>query len=213
MTAYPHQPGLSQSAEPPPGCQAGDRIALVHTADPYTRLTPGTAGTVTGYDDRPGQVSDRRVPFDSSELVFCVTDMSVTWTGCPGGSADERLGPGGPSPARQRQDRERATWRRCPDPATGWPSPRRVTAPGCHGRAGRAERPTWRVSADNLRAVAGAPDRPVLFSLPPVIARGVPQADGVVGLCRCKWCPPYRASHATALALDPHLASRPKLAA
>ena len=40
MTAYPHQPGLSESAEPPLSCQAGDRIALVHTADPYTRLTP-----------------------------------------------------------------------------------------------------------------------------------------------------------------------------
>src|ERR1017187_7690581 len=56
MTAYPHQPGLSRSAEPPLSYQAGDRIALVHTADPYTRLTPGTAGTVTGYDDRPGQL-------------------------------------------------------------------------------------------------------------------------------------------------------------
>ncbi len=29
---------------------------------------------------------------------------------------------------------------RCRDPATGGPSTRRVTAPGCHGRAGRAER-------------------------------------------------------------------------
>ena len=38
----------------PPGC---DRIALVHTTDPYTRLTSGTAGTVTGYDDRLGQLA------------------------------------------------------------------------------------------------------------------------------------------------------------
>lgn len=43
--------------QPAPGYQRGDRIALVHTADPYTRLTPGTAGTVTGYDDRPGQLA------------------------------------------------------------------------------------------------------------------------------------------------------------
>jgi Domain of unknown function (DUF4314) len=57
MTAYPHQPGLSQSAEPPPGYQGGDRIALVHTADLYTRLTPGAAGTVTGYDDRLGELA------------------------------------------------------------------------------------------------------------------------------------------------------------
>ncbi len=28
-----------------------------------------------------------------------------------------------------------------------------------------------------LQAVVGAPDRPVLFSLPPVIARGVPHTD------------------------------------
>ena len=36
--------------------QAGDRVALVHTSDPYTLLTPGTAGTVTGYDERLGQL-------------------------------------------------------------------------------------------------------------------------------------------------------------
>ena len=43
--------------QPAPGYQRGDRIALVHTTDPYTRLTPGPAGTVTGYDDRPGQLA------------------------------------------------------------------------------------------------------------------------------------------------------------
>ena len=32
--------------------QAGDRIVLVQTSDPHTRLVPGTAGTVTGYDTR-----------------------------------------------------------------------------------------------------------------------------------------------------------------
>ena len=36
--------------------QAGDRVALVHTSDPYTRLTPGTAGTVTRYDPDLGQL-------------------------------------------------------------------------------------------------------------------------------------------------------------
>ena len=39
-----------------PGYQRGDRIALEHTTDPYTRLTPGTQGTVTGYDPRHGQL-------------------------------------------------------------------------------------------------------------------------------------------------------------
>src|SRR5258708_36935623 len=81
--------------EPSVTYQAGDRVALVHTADPYTRLTPGTAGAVTGYRDRLGQFSDRRVPYDASELVSRVADMSVTSTGHPGGSADERFGPGG----------------------------------------------------------------------------------------------------------------------
>jgi hypothetical protein len=37
--------------------QRGDRIVLVHTGDPYTRLVPGTAGTVTGYDTRLGQLT------------------------------------------------------------------------------------------------------------------------------------------------------------
>jgi hypothetical protein len=37
--------------------QTGDRVALVHTGDPHTRLIPGTAGTVTGYDDRHGQLN------------------------------------------------------------------------------------------------------------------------------------------------------------
>jgi hypothetical protein len=36
--------------------QAGDRVALVHTSDPCTLLTPGTAGAVTGYDERLGQL-------------------------------------------------------------------------------------------------------------------------------------------------------------
>ena len=37
--------------------QRGDRIALVHTGDQHTRLVPGTAGTVTGYDARLGQLA------------------------------------------------------------------------------------------------------------------------------------------------------------
>lgn len=31
--------------------QRGDRVVLVHTSDPYTRLQPGTAGTVGLVDD------------------------------------------------------------------------------------------------------------------------------------------------------------------
>jgi hypothetical protein len=72
--------------------QRGDRIALVATTDPYTRLTPGTQGTVIRYDPGQGQFSDRHVPHYASELVFCVTDMSVTLTGRPGGRSVRGLG-------------------------------------------------------------------------------------------------------------------------
>lgn len=34
----------------------GDRVVLVATTDPDTRLVPGTLGTVTGTDDRLNQV-------------------------------------------------------------------------------------------------------------------------------------------------------------
>src|SRR5215831_3090072 len=91
--------------------QRGDRVALVHTSDPHTRLAPGAAGTVTGYDPRLAQFSDRRGSHDASELVFCVANMSVMLTGRPGGSADERFRPGG--------SRTLATGR-CPGYA-GWP--------------------------------------------------------------------------------------------
>ena len=37
--------------------QRGDRIVLVHTSDPHTRLIPGTAGTVTGYNARLSQLA------------------------------------------------------------------------------------------------------------------------------------------------------------
>lgn len=30
-----------------------ERVELVHTTDPHTRLTPGIQGTVRGYSDRP----------------------------------------------------------------------------------------------------------------------------------------------------------------
>jgi Domain of unknown function (DUF4314) len=37
--------------------QRGDRIVLVLTSDPHTRLVPGTAGTVTSYDTRLGHLA------------------------------------------------------------------------------------------------------------------------------------------------------------
>jgi hypothetical protein len=40
-------------------CQPGDRVVLVRTSDPCTRLIPGTAGTVARYDARHGQLAVR----------------------------------------------------------------------------------------------------------------------------------------------------------
>lgn len=44
----------------------GDRIALVRTADPYTRLQPGDTGTVTGCDPALGQL---HVAWDSGSTL------------------------------------------------------------------------------------------------------------------------------------------------
>jgi hypothetical protein len=38
-------------------CQRGDRIVLVLTSDPHTRLVPGTTGTVTSYDASLGHLA------------------------------------------------------------------------------------------------------------------------------------------------------------
>jgi len=42
-----------------PGYQRGDRVALVRTDDPDTRLRPGDQGTVTRWDPRHGQLNVR----------------------------------------------------------------------------------------------------------------------------------------------------------
>jgi hypothetical protein len=36
--------------------QRGNRVVLVATTDPHTRLVPGTLGTITGTDDQHGQI-------------------------------------------------------------------------------------------------------------------------------------------------------------
>ena len=52
--------------------QRGDRVALVHTGDPHTRLRPGDEGTVTRYDPRHGQLDVR---WDSgSTLAILLAD-------------------------------------------------------------------------------------------------------------------------------------------
>jgi len=47
----------------PAGYQPGDRVILIATTDPYTRLAPGTRGTVTGRD---GQI---RISWDDGSTL------------------------------------------------------------------------------------------------------------------------------------------------
>jgi hypothetical protein len=61
-----------------PGYQRGDRIALDYTADPHTRLQPGDEGTVTSYDPRHAQFSERLSVECALDLGFYVACMSVT---------------------------------------------------------------------------------------------------------------------------------------
>ncbi|WP_243704601.1 DUF4314 domain-containing protein [Micromonospora sp. KC723] len=52
--------------------QPGQRVALVHTSDPYTRLRPGDTGTVRRHDQRRNIVE---VTWDSgSTLSMCLDD-------------------------------------------------------------------------------------------------------------------------------------------
>jgi hypothetical protein len=48
-----------RSAAGAAGWQPGDRIALIFTSDPYTRLRPGDQGTVTRWDPAAGRLSVR----------------------------------------------------------------------------------------------------------------------------------------------------------
>jgi hypothetical protein len=50
----------------PAAYQRGDRVALVRTGDPYTRLRPGDQGIVTGWDPRHGQLD---VEWDSGSTL------------------------------------------------------------------------------------------------------------------------------------------------
>jgi hypothetical protein len=56
----------------PSAYQRGDRVALVHTGDPHTRLRPGDQGTVTQWDPAQGQLDIR---WDSgSTLAMLLAD-------------------------------------------------------------------------------------------------------------------------------------------
>ena len=77
--------------------QTGDRVALVHTGDPHTRLIPGTAGTVTGYDDRHGQLNVAWDDGSSLSMLLCDGDQV------------HLLDPGKPQTREPAQRRRQAT--------------------------------------------------------------------------------------------------------
>ena len=54
-----------------PGYQSGDRIVLVATDDPSTRLRPGDQGTVTRWDPAQGQLG---VYWDSGSTLSMLLD-------------------------------------------------------------------------------------------------------------------------------------------
>jgi hypothetical protein len=55
----------------PAPCQPGDRIALVATDDPDTRLRPGDQGTVTRWDPAQSQL---HVNWDSGSTLSMLLD-------------------------------------------------------------------------------------------------------------------------------------------
>jgi hypothetical protein len=80
--------------------QRGDRIVLVHTGDPHTRLVPGTAGTVTGYDTGSG--SSLWPGMTAAPWPCCRTTAtrSAPWA-APGRSQKACLAPAAASPHRK----------------------------------------------------------------------------------------------------------------
>jgi len=53
-------------------CTPGDRVALVATNDPYTRLRPGDRGTITSVTDRPEPTID--IQWDNGSTLAILPD-------------------------------------------------------------------------------------------------------------------------------------------
>ena len=72
----------------------GDRVELVATTDPYTRLRPGDRGTVTGVTDTPEPTID--IAWDNGSTLAILPDTGDRVRLLPGNDAD----PPASSPAR-----------------------------------------------------------------------------------------------------------------
>jgi hypothetical protein len=75
-------------------CTPGDRVELVATNDPYTRLRPGDRGTVTSIADRPEPTID--IQWDNGSTLAILPDAGDRVRLLPGNDAD----PPASSPAR-----------------------------------------------------------------------------------------------------------------
>ena len=95
-----------------PGYQRGDRVALVRTDDPDTRLRPGDQGTVTRWDPAQGQLHIR---WDSGSTLSMLPgdgDQVRLLARAASGDGTEPEVPGGGEPVPEwKQD--------ITDPATG----------------------------------------------------------------------------------------------
>jgi hypothetical protein len=115
----------SRDAEPAQRSTVSLNPAHKHTADPYTRLTPGAAGTVTGYDDRLGQLAVARD--DGCTLAMLLRDGDQVRVITPAAAPSAAEDPAPPArPARPGQNRvagspdtARPPRQDITDPATG----------------------------------------------------------------------------------------------
>jgi hypothetical protein len=96
-----------------PGYQRGDRIALVATDDPDTRLRPGDQGTVTRWDPAQGQLNIR---WDSgSTLTMLPGEGDQVRLLAPAATGNDGTGPEDPLAARAAElgrdaGKAAATW-------------------------------------------------------------------------------------------------------
>ena len=90
--------------------QPGERITLVHTNDPHTRLRPGDKGTVTGHDHGPAGELVHVAWDDGSRLSMCLDagDIIDRIPPAPAGPGPTRAA-AGDRPGEPDTDRHRYT--------------------------------------------------------------------------------------------------------
>jgi hypothetical protein len=72
-------------------CTPGDRVELVATNDPYTRLRPGDRGTVTSVTDRPEPTID--IQWDNGSTLAILPDAGARVRLLTGDAADPPSSP------------------------------------------------------------------------------------------------------------------------